>query len=189
MRLWPEKQWKKILLISLIIVVLIMASLGIFVLFKANSDVASEIDVLNPNGSGVALVIYHPGISSFSRDAVYSFADGLVDNNWRVEITTASDQAPTDLSKYSLLVLSSPVYGGSPSPSIERHVKRMGDLEGIETALVVTSGGSNGAAEESMQRTVEEHQGEIKTVLSLYSGNSLDLAVQAGREIYPKDTN
>ena len=54
---------------------------------------------------------------------------------------------------------------------------------------MVTSGGSNGGAEESMQRTVEEHQGEIKTVLSLYTGNSLDLAVQAGREIYPEDIN
>ena len=147
---------------------------------------------MNADGSESALIIYHPGLSSFMKDAVYAFADGLVENGWSVEITTASSQAPTDLSNYSLLVLGSPVYAGSPSPAIKRHVERIGDLQGIDTVLLVTSAGSDGGTEASMQQTVEEHNGTIETGLSLFTsaqneGNSdpLDIAEQAGREIFP----
>ena len=62
------------------------------------------------------------------KDVVYAFADGLVENDWRVEVTTASSQAPTDLSAYSLLVLGSPVYADIPSATIKRHVERIGGL-------------------------------------------------------------
>ncbi len=169
--------------------VLIVASVSVYVLIKADSDFTSEIKVLNPNGSATALVIYHPGFSSFTEDVIYALGDGLVENGWRVEITTASDQAPTDLAKYSLLILGSPVYGGSPSASIERHVDRIGNLEGIESVLVVTSGGINAGAEAVMQKIVEDHNGVVKTVLSLQTGNSLDVANQVGKEIFPLENN
>ena len=189
MKFWPEKKWKQMMLISIIIVVLILASVSVFVLIKANSDVVSELDVLNPNGSQTALILYHDGFSSFTKDAIYALGDGLVDNGWRVEITTASDQAPTDLSKYSLLVLGSPVYGGSPSASIERHFDRIGDLWGIESVLVVTSGGINEGAEAAMQQIVEDNNGVVKTVLSLQTGDSLDVAKEAGLQIFPLENN
>ncbi len=185
MKLWPEKKWKKMVLTSSIIIILIAASVSVFVLYKANSDFVSEINVLNPNGSESTLILYHPGVSSVTEDAVYAFGEGLVENGWRVEVTTASDQAPTDLSKYSLLVLGSPVYGGSPSASIKRHLERIGDLQEIETVLVITSGGINDGAEASMRQIVEEYNGVVKSVLSLQSGDSLDLAKQAGKEILP----
>ena len=189
MKFWPEKKWKQMLLISVIIVVLIVAGVSVFVLIKANSDVASELDVLNPNGSQTALILYHDGFSSFTKDAIYALGDGLVDNGWRVEITTASDQAPTDLSKYSFLVLGSPVYGGSPSASIKRHVERIGDLGGIESVLVVTSGGINAGAEVAMRQIVEDNNGVVKTVLSLQTGDSLDVAKEAGLQIFPLENN
>ncbi|HDQ06058.1 MAG TPA: hypothetical protein ENN36_04970 [Candidatus Bathyarchaeota archaeon] len=192
MKLWPEKKWKKIVLIAVIAFVIVVASLLGFIFFKINTDYVSGIDVLNEDGSETALIIYHPGLSSFMEDVIYAFADGLMENGWRVEITTASSQAPTDLSDYSLLALGSPVYADSPSPTIKRHIERIGDLNGIDTVLLVTSGGSEGGAEASMQQTVEEHNGVVKEVLSLFNsvpnegdGNPLDIAEQAGREIFP----
>lgn len=192
MKLWPEKKWKKIVLIAVIAFVIIVAGVLGFVFFKINSDYVSEIDVINADGSEIALIIYHPGLSSFMNDVAYAFADGLVENGWRVEITTASSQAPTDLSEYSLLALGSPVYGGTPSTPIKRHLERIDDLQGIDTVLLVTSGGSDGGAEASMQQTVEEHNGIVKEVLSLFNaapnegnGDPLDIAEQTGREIFP----
>jgi len=191
MKLWPEKKWKKILLIAILVFVIVVSGVLGFVLFKINSDYVSGIDVLNADGSETALIIYHPGLSSFMKDVVYAFADGLVETGWRVEITTASSQAPTDLSEYSLLVLGSPVYAGNPSPTIKRHVERIGDLQGIDTVVLVTSGGSSGISEASMQQTVEEHNGTIETVLPLFTsapnegdGNPLDIAEQAGRDLF-----
>jgi len=146
---------------------------------------------LNANGSATALIIYHPGLSSFMKDVAYAFADGLVENGWRVEITTASSQAPTDLSGYSLLALGSPVYAGNPSSTIKRHLERIGDLQEIETVILITSGG-NSTSDLTMQQNVEEYNGAVKTVVEVFTqepnegnGNAMDIAKQAGREIFP----
>ena len=191
MKLWPEKKWKKIVLIAVIVFVIVVVSVLGFVFFKINNDYVSGIEVLNADGSETALIIYHPGLSSFMKDVTYAFADGLVENGWRVEITTASSEAPTDLSDYSLLVLGSPVYGGNPSPSIKRHLERIGDLQGIDTVILVTSGG-NSTADETMQQDVEEYNGTVTTVVEVFTqepnegnGNAMDIAKQAGREIFP----
>jgi flavorubredoxin len=192
MKLWPEKTWKKIVLIVIIAFVIIVASVLGFIFFKINNDYVSGIEVLNADGAETALIIYHPGLSSFMKDVTYAFADGLVENGWRVEITTASSEAPTDLSDYSLLVLGSPVYAGNPSPTIKRHLERMGDLNGIDTVILVTSGGSDGSTEAYLQQAVEDHNGVVTNVLSLFirtpnegNGDPLDIAEQAGREIFP----
>jgi flavorubredoxin len=192
MKLWPEKTWKKIVLIAIIAFVIIVASVLGFIFFKINNDYVSGIEVLNADGAETALIIYHPGLSSFMKDVTYAFADGLVENGWRVEITTASSEAPTDLSDYSLLVLGSPVYAGNPSPTIKRHLERMGDLNGIDTVILVTSGGSDGSTEAYLQQAVEDHNGVVTNVLSLFTstpnegdGDPLDIAEQAGREIFP----
>ena len=191
MKFWPEKKWKKMLLIVLLAFVIIVASLSGFILFKLNSDYVSEIEVLNANGSQTALIIYHPGFSSFMKDTAYAFAEGLVENDWKVEITTASSQAPTELSGYSLLVLGSPVYASSPSATIKRHVERIGDLQEIDTVLLVTSGFSDGVTEASMQQTVEEYNGTVKEVVSIFEssdndgdGSPSDVAEQAGRDFF-----
>ena len=191
MKFWPEKKWKKILLIVLLVFVIVVTSVLGFVLFKINSDYVSGIDVLNADGSKIALILYSPGLSSFMKDVVYAFADGLVANNWKVEITTVSSQAPIDLSEYSLLVFGSPVYADSPSPTIKRHVERIGDLQGIDTVLLVTSVGNSGGAEVSMQQIIEEYGGTIEMVLPLFTtapnegnGDPLDIAEQAGKDLF-----
>ena len=81
-------------------------------------EVVSEISVLNDGGSKTALVVYQPGFSSFPKDASYAFAEGLALSGWRVEITTASPKAPVDLSKYTLLTLIYPVYGGTAGTAL-----------------------------------------------------------------------
>ena len=189
MKFLPQKKWKKILLITILAFVVVAAGVLGFIFFKITSDYVSGIEVLNADGTRTALIIYHPGLSSFMKDVAYAFADGLTENGWRVEITTASSQAPTDLSGYSLLALGSPVYADGPSPTIKRHVERIGDLTGIDTVLLVTSGGSEGGAEATMQQTVEEHNGTVELVLSLFTsapneGDPLDIAAQAGRDFF-----
>ena len=187
MKFWPQKKWKKILLISILAFVVVVAGVSGFIVFKINNDYVSEIEVLNAEGPKTALIIYHPGLSSFMQDTAYAFADGLVENGWRVEITTASSQAPKDLSDYDLLVLGSPVYAASPSSTINRFVERIDDMQRIETVLLVTSAGSDGGAEASMQQTVEESNGVVKSVVSLFTTAPNDddpvvIAEQAGRD-------
>jgi flavorubredoxin len=188
MKFWPQTKWKKIVLIAILIFVIAVVGVVGVILYKIHSDFTSEIDILNPEGTKTALVIYHPGLASFQHDTTYAFADGLIENGWKVEITTPSSDAPTDLSGYSLLVLGSPVYADAPAPTLQRHLERIGDLNGIDTVLIVTSGGSEGGAEATLQQAVEENDGNVVLVLSLYTsasngGDPLTIAEQAGREL------
>jgi len=188
MKFWPQKKWKQILLITILAFVIVIASVLGFFFVKINSDYVSGIEVLNADGARSALIIYHPGLSSFMKDITYTFAEGLIENGWRVDIATASSQAPTDLSGYSLLAFGSPVYADGASPTIKRHIERIDDLMGIDTVLLVTSAGSEGGAETSMRQTVEDNNGSVKLVLSLFTmapndGDPLDIAEQAGRNL------
>ena len=186
MKLWPQKKWKQIVIVAVLAFFITVFSLMGFVFYKIGSDYTSDLKVINADGSKTALVIFHPGLSSFMEDVTYSFANGLVESGWRVEITTPSSEAPTDLTDYSLLVLGSPVYAGNATATIGRHLDRVGDLQGMDTVLLVTSGGSDGGAEAVLQQTVEEHNGVVDRVLSYYTSSpteeTLDIVEQAGRE-------
>ena len=177
-----------VFVVFLIASVIALAYVGI----RISSDVASEIEILNPEGSKIALVIYHPGMTSLMRDVTYAFADGLVSNGWRVEITTPSSEAPTDISGYDLLVLGSPVYGFSLTPTIERYLERIGDLQKIETVAILTAAGAPGESASTMEKAILDSNGTVREVIELFgmapnegNANPIDLAELAGKEILP----
>jgi hypothetical protein len=115
MKLWPQKRWKQVLLVlivAFVIILAILAAVGVYAISAVNKDVVSGGNVINPTGNKTALVVYQEGLTAYSKDISYAFANGLAECGWRVEITTASPQAPSNLSKNSLLVLGTPTYGG-----------------------------------------------------------------------------
>jgi hypothetical protein len=190
LKLWPQKKWKKILLVSVLIVVVVFASVLAYIIFAINNDIVTDIVVKNAGGSDTALVLYHPGLSSFAHDVAYAFADGLVSSGWRVEIATPSAEAPTDMSNYGLLVLCFSTYGGNPDAPTVRHLERMGDLQGIQTVLVGLAAGDAGSSTATMQKAVTNANGTVILEKAFYTqapneGNqpATDLAEQAGRGI------
>ena len=126
-----------------------------------NNDVITQLIIKNPEGSKTALVIYHPGLSSFSHDVSSAFADGLVSTGWRVELATPSIEAPINLSKYSLLVVASNTYGFNPDTPTTRHLARIGDLEGIETVVITLGAGSAEQSQKALENLVEDSNGVI----------------------------
>ena len=192
MRLLPQKRWKKIVLVVFVVFLIAGVIALAYVGIRISSDVASEIEILNPEGSKSALVIYHPGMTSVMKDVTYAFADGLISNGWRAEITTPSSEAPTDISGYDLLVLGSPVYGFSLTPTIKRHLERIGDLQKIETVAILTAAGAPGESASTMEKAILDSNGTVIDVIVLFgmapnegNANPLDLAEQAGKEIMP----
>ena len=63
---------------------------------------------------------------------------------------TASSQAPTDLTGYTLLVIGGPIYGGQPSKPVQDYTARLGDLKGLRVYTLLTSAGENPQAETAM---------------------------------------
>ncbi len=171
MRFWPTKRWKKILLTILLIVLAVFVGLGAYLEYSVYREV-SLTETLNPSGSKIALVIYHPGLTSFSKDVALAYADGLVSSGWQVELTTASSQAPSDMSKYSLLVLCWPIYDFNPAPTITNYVHRIGDLQGINTTIITVGGGLDPLnAPAAMNKTVQDAHGTIIQSLTMYRSN------------------
>ena len=192
LRFWPRERWKKILLVFFLALLAVIAAsvafLALAVLPNINKDVVRGIDVINPSGSKTALVVYQPGYTGFPKDISYAFADGLASGGWRVEITTASSQAPSDLSRYSLLVLGFPVYGGKPGEPIVRYINRTSDLNGIRTVIIALDGlNSPAASVDTLKQKVQAANGTFYESLTLWIGNfpAADIARQAGSKIAP----
>ena len=169
MKYWPIKKWKKILLLVLIALLIVSVSVLIFVSFVTNNDTITELVIKNPEGSKTAIILYNPGITSFAHDVSYAFAEGLLSNDWRVEIATPSEEAPTDLSKYSLLVIASNTYGFNPDNPTIRHLDRLGDLKGIDTVLLTLGAGSVDQSQKALEGLIETSNGTIIESLRLHT--------------------
>jgi flavorubredoxin len=104
-------------------------------------------------------------------------------------MTTASSSAPTNLSRYNLLVVGSPTYAGNPAPPIERYIGRLGNLNHKSTVIIGTAAGTNPSTI-AMKDRVQSANGTIVKTLSLYTqapnnGDPTSIAKQAGEEISP----
>jgi hypothetical protein len=134
-----------------------------------NSDVESEVEILNPGGeSGTALVVYHLGRSDFQRRVFSGFAQGLVSHGWRVEMTTPSPEAPAEFFSYDLLVVGGPTYWFTPNRPIKRYLHRLGDLAGKPTVTCITGLGAAEGSSAKMQELVRARNGNIVRALLLY---------------------
>jgi len=190
LKFWPQKRWKKILLITLLAMVVILAVLLAYVAFAINNDVVTQTVIRNPEGAKTALVLYHPGLASFSKDVAYAFADGLVENDWRVEVATPSIEAPTDVSTYSLLVVVSNTYAFTPDAPTTRHLERIGNLNGIQSVLLTLGAGSAQESKQSLENMIQARNGTIIESLLLYSmapnegdKSATEIAEQTAQEI------
>ena len=120
-----------IVFIALPCLFILLAAVVARLYVRASREIVSEIAILNPKGStGTALLVYSAGLGGFLARVSRAFAEGLVANDWRVEMTTASVQAPTDLSGYDLLILGGHTYFWTPDRVIQRYLSRLGDLAG-----------------------------------------------------------
>jgi flavorubredoxin len=192
MKLWPHKRWKQVLLFFFLAVVALSAILGIYAALTLNKDVVSDIDAINPGGSKSALIVYQPGLTSFPHDVSHAFGNGLAASGWSVELTTASSQTPSNLTKYSLLVLGFPCYGGTPGTAIVRYVDRLTNLQGIDTVIIACAAGTTGGSVDTMKQKVQAAGGTFKESLTLFTiapntggGSATDIARQAGAQIQP----
>ena len=186
--------------IGLIVVFAALAAWGVWFFSGRNREVVSEVETLNPDGgAGTALVVYHPGKSDFQRRVFSGFAEGLVANGWRVEMTTPSPQAPTGLDGVDLLVLGGPTYGFKPNRPIQKYLARLGDLGGKPAVTIITALGMGERSTEMMQRLVREANGNLVQALVLYKARpndddnvvdgeqnrelAVEMATQAAKEI------
>jgi hypothetical protein len=158
--------------------------------FVVNAEVVSDGEILNPNGSaGTTLLVYHPGRSGYQKMLIESFSEGLVSNGWRVEVTTASKEAPIDLSDYDLLVLSAPTYDWEPARPIQRYLERLGDLGGQPTVVIISAAGTTTLSLPKMEDLVREANGDLIASYALWTlvPNRLEYDIDDPEEIMRRE--
>jgi len=159
----------QIIKIIIIIIVILSSAIGI-IMWRTSQETVTPLRTLNPQSSGPrALVVYSPGLSDFPQKMAEAFANGLAATDWSVDIVTASSQAPTDLTGYTLLVIGGPIYGGQPSKPVQDYTARLEDLKGLRVYTLLTSAGENPQAEEARSSWITAHGGVEAGMLELHT--------------------
>jgi len=113
-----------------------------------------DLEIRNPSGTtGTAFVAFRPGVTFFSEDITNEFVRGLIESDWRIEITTTSSETQTNMTGYDIIFLSCPVNGGAPHQSMKDYLARA-DFEGKDVVLILTSGGDNSTPAMTVYRSL-----------------------------------
>jgi len=116
-----------------------------------------------------ALVLFHSAHRGFQRRLQPILAEALADGGWRVELTTASRQAPSDVAAYDLIVPGAPAFNGGPARPVLDWVSRAEGLAGKAVVLVVSGGGVTGSAMRRLRRAVEAKGGRVREGLEIWT--------------------
>jgi hypothetical protein len=144
----------------------------VWVTGRANTEFVSPLLPLGGDGrAGHALIVYHRGRGSrqFQRRLQEALAEALQANDWQVDLTTASRQTPTDVSRYDLLVLGAQTYNWRPARPIVDYIERVGDLKGTPVVLVVSGWGMTERAMRTLQIRVVEAGGVIADEIEVWT--------------------
>jgi flavodoxin len=138
---------------------------------RANAEVVSPVTTAGGDGrAGRALIVHHQGRGPqhFQQRMQLAFAEGLQSQGWRVDITTASREAPTDVSAYDLLVLGAQAYNWCPARAVVDYVDRLYDLRGKSVVVVVSGGGMTERAMRVLQAHVLRAGGAIVDAIEIW---------------------
>ena len=167
-----------ITIVGLIVTTVIVVSLN-------SAEIIRDVEIQNPDGTkGIVFVVFRPGLTSFNEDVVNEFIRGLVDSDWRVDVTTTSQHTPTNVTMYDLIVIGSPTNGGKPHESMLGYLTRA-DFEGKPVVLILTSGGIGGTGLDHFKNATIDANGMVHSAFQyqIFEADAGDRAYTAGTEI------
>jgi hypothetical protein len=152
----------------LVLLVVVAGTLG-WTEYRIRRAIVTPVAVRHADGQAAALVVYHPGFSTFPHDIAEAFADGLAEAGWRVAVTTASPAAPATLDTFGLLAVVAPTYWWTPARPLLRYVDRLEDLGGKPVAVLVTGLGSTHRSQRVLESAVRERGGTVVLARSFWT--------------------
>ncbi len=176
---------KKICSLFCVISIIGLVTSVVIVVSLNSVETIREVEIQNPDGlTGTVFVVFRPGITSFNEAIVNEFIRGMVDSDWRVEVTTTSAQTPTNITAYDLIVLGSPVNGDSPHAAMLDYLTRV-DFEGKPVFLILTSGGLGDSSMDRFRNATINANGVVhgEAQYQLFEGDAGTRAYAAGTEL------
>lgn len=171
-------------LICIIGIVGLIASAVVIVSLNS-AETIRDVEIQNPDGTtGTAYVVFRPGVTTFNEDIVNAFIRGLVDSDWRVEVITTSEETPTNVTGYDLIVLGCPVNGGQPHTAMLAYLAHA-DFEGKPVQLILTSARISETGIASFRNETINANGVVhgEFLAELFDTTSASRAFTAGTEV------
>ena len=176
---------KRICGLTCIIVIAGLIISGVVIVNLNSAEIVRDVVIHNPDGStGTVFVVFRPGLTGFNEGVVNEFVRGLVDSDWRVEVTTSSSVTPTNVTGYNLIVLGSTTNGAKPHASMLDYLTRV-DFEGKPVVLILTSGGIGGSGIDYFTNATTDANGVILSTLQfqIFEADAGSRAYTAGTEV------
>jgi flavorubredoxin len=167
-------------ILAIVIIVVVLGAVGAFVMYRVATPVKRDVEVYNEGGELSALAVYHPGLSAFQRKIMEAFCEGLSSGGYRVEMASASPEAPSDASGYDLMVFGSPTYGNATAKPLRQYLEGLA-MDGKPAILIATAGGEADGNAAEMRSLVEGNGGNVVEVLT-YLTSDVDAQEKAREE-------
>ncbi len=164
------------------IILLVVGGVCGLIMPMAYREIVRDVTIENPSGTtGTAFLVLRPGVTLLPDQIAGKITQGLVNQGWRVEVTTSSSQTSINITRYNLVVFVSPVYGSNPHPTMVSYLKRV-DLADLPVVLLLTSIGKQPLAMELFRNATVAAHGRVvdEVLIGAFDTNAFDAAYQAG---------
>lgn len=137
--------WSKpaLVIVSVFFFLQAAAAMGFFVtvtIFNSKDKAQNlKVEEIQAKGqiAGKVLIVYHPGGSSFTKEVVRSFGEGIASKGYTVTIESAGSKIKSVIEDYKMVILASPVYNKQPRPPLKEFVER-NSLKNLPVYLILT---------------------------------------------------
>lgn len=159
---------RKIALLVIVVIVATVIALVAFAALDVIGSMATGSERLDPSGASVgdALVVYNPGFTGQARQAAGEMAQYLRQGGYTVTLAGVSSAAASDTSRYSIVIVGGPVYGGTVSATVGDFIRGLDLSEQVRLGVFGTTGTG-----QSDQGGLGIFQGNVEALLA---GRSLD---------------
>ena len=159
-----KKLGKILLLIFLTFIILSIGTIAVFqntlsCQHKSNPAVLKQSKA---DSEKQALVIYQPSLLQTTKNTAMSIAQALNQRGYQVTINYPGDYLDIDVSKYSVLVLGSPVYFGQTSSVLNKYSRAIKETK--NTKILYFETGANSFSEKE-KKTIQQIFPDAKAIV------------------------
>lgn len=142
---WVKKHWKKVVLASIVVLVIVTVALLAVVFMDVAGYSAKDSMTMEPEGSrvGDACVIYNPGLSGQAKEAAMIMGRQLATDGYFVTVAGVKSEAARDISDCDIVIIGGPMYGGKSSSSIAEYLGSFSPTGNVSLGVYTTTGNTN----------------------------------------------
>jgi len=131
------------------VIVLLGTTMLIFMVLHSISWPSRKETLAGPDPVRRALIVYQPGLGSWTRDVARALAQGLNGAGYTVALDRPGKHLPTDLSPFAVIAFGSPVYAGQTSPALRRYMRSISGY-GDQAVILFAVGGTTRGGESEL---------------------------------------